>query len=84
MEDLATAFIKVLGNEKASKQVYNILGDRYVTFGGLARVCAKAGGFPEIIHYNSKEFHYGKKKAFPFQGQVNTNLYIRAESQSYV
>ncbi|KAJ0745026.1 putative NAD(P)-binding domain superfamily [Helianthus annuus] len=86
MEDLATAFIKVLGNEKASKQVYNTLGDRYVTFDGLARACAKAGGFPEpeIIHYNPKEFHYGKKKAFLFQNQVNTNLYIRAESQSCV
>ncbi|KAJ0560399.1 putative NAD(P)-binding domain superfamily [Helianthus annuus] len=72
MEDLATAFIKVLGNEKEGKQVYNILGDRYVTFDGLARACAKAGGFPEpeIIHYNPKEFHYGKKKAFPFQNQI--------------
>ncbi|KAJ0942612.1 putative NAD-dependent epimerase/dehydratase, NAD(P)-binding domain superfamily [Helianthus annuus] len=86
VKDLATTFIKVLENEKASKQVYNILGDRYVTFDGLARACAKAGGFPEpeIIHYNPKEFHYGKKKAFPFQNQVNTNLYIRAESQSCV
>ncbi|XP_035843911.1 chloroplast stem-loop binding protein of 41 kDa b, chloroplastic-like [Helianthus annuus] len=71
VKDLATTFIKVLENEKASKQVYNILGDRYVTFDGLARACAKAGGFPEpeIIHYNPKEFHYGKKKAFPFQDQ---------------
>lgn len=41
MQDLATAFIKVLGNEKAAKQVYNISGDRYVTFDGLARACAK-------------------------------------------
>lgn len=41
MQDLAKAFIKVLGNEKASKQVYNISGDRYVTFDGLARACAK-------------------------------------------
>lgn len=41
MQDLATAFIKVLGNEKADKQVYNISGDRYVTFDGLARACAK-------------------------------------------
>lgn len=41
MQDLATAFIKVLGNEKASKQIYNISGDRYVTFDGLARACAK-------------------------------------------
>ncbi|MFS8001517.1 putative NAD-dependent epimerase/dehydratase, NAD(P)-binding domain superfamily [Helianthus anomalus] len=71
VKDLATAFIKVLGNEKASKQVYNISGDRYVTFDGLARACAKAGGFPEpeIIHYNPKEFDFGKKKAFPFRDQ---------------
>lgn len=32
----------------------------------------KAGGFPEpeIIHYNPKEFDFGKKKAFPFRDQV--------------
>ena len=71
VKDLAKAFIKVLGNAKASKQVYNISGDRYVTFDGLARACAKAGGFPEpeIIHYNPKEFDFGKKKAFPFRDQ---------------
>ena len=50
MQDLAKAFIKVLGNEKASKQVYNISGDRYVTFDGLARACAKVT-FP-IIYRN--------------------------------
>ncbi|KAI3811776.1 hypothetical protein L1987_21506 [Smallanthus sonchifolius] len=57
--------------KQASKQVYNISGDRYVTFDGLARACAKAGGFPEpkIIHYNPKEFDFGKKKAFPFRDQ---------------
>lgn len=99
MQDLATAFIKVLGNEKASKQIYNISGDRYVTFDGLARACAKvmfpiitltqnpriyniyslqAGGFPEpeLIHYNPKEFDFGKKKAFPFRDQVYTVLFI--------
>ncbi|KAL3651389.1 Chloroplast stem-loop binding protein of 41 kDa b, chloroplastic [Castilleja foliolosa] len=71
VKDLATAFIKVLGNEKASKEVFNISGEKYVTFDGLARACAKAGGFPEpeIIHYNPKEFDFGKKKAFPFRDQ---------------
>ncbi|KAM1749403.1 hypothetical protein FF1_010240 [Malus domestica] len=71
VKDLATAFIKVLGNEKASKQVFNISGDKYVTFDGLAKACAKAAGFPEpeIIHYNPKEFDFGKKKAFPFRDQ---------------
>lgn len=71
VKDLATAFIQVLGNEKASKQVFNISGDKYVTFNGLAKACAKAAGFPEpeIIHYNPKEFDFGKKKSFPFRDQ---------------
>lgn len=71
VKDLAKAFIAVLGNDKASKQVFNISGEKYVTFDGLARACAKAGGFPEpeIVHYNPKEFDFGKKKAFPFRDQ---------------
>ncbi|XP_073144209.1 chloroplast stem-loop binding protein of 41 kDa b, chloroplastic [Henckelia pumila] len=71
VKDLAVAFLRVLGNEKAREEVFNIAGDRYVTFDGLARACAKAGGFPEpeIIHYNPKEFDFGKKKAFPFRDQ---------------
>ncbi|KAG4928762.1 hypothetical protein JHK85_055248 [Glycine max] len=71
VKDLATAFIQVLGNEKASKEVFNISGEKYVTFDGLARACAKAGGFPEpeIIHYNPKDFDFGKKKSFPFRDQ---------------
>ncbi|XP_020701213.1 chloroplast stem-loop binding protein of 41 kDa b, chloroplastic isoform X1 [Dendrobium catenatum] len=71
VKDLADAFVKVLGNPKASKQVYNISGSKYVTFNGLARACAKAAGFPEpeIINYNPKEFDFGKKKAFPFRDQ---------------
>jgi hypothetical protein len=47
---LATAFTKVLGNPKASKQVYNISGAKYVTFDGLARACAK------VIHELSIAF----------------------------
>ncbi|XP_010941507.1 chloroplast stem-loop binding protein of 41 kDa b, chloroplastic isoform X1 [Elaeis guineensis] len=71
VKDLARAFVMVLGNSKASKQVYNISGSKYVTFDGLARACAKAAGFPEpeIVHYNPKEFDFGKKKAFPFRDQ---------------
>ncbi|KAJ6848522.1 chloroplast stem-loop binding protein of 41 kDa b, chloroplastic [Iris pallida] len=71
VKDLAKAFVKVLGNPKASKQVYNISGSKYVTFDGLAKACAKAGGFPEpeIVHYNPEEFDFGKKKAFPFRDQ---------------
>ncbi|XP_044498096.1 chloroplast stem-loop binding protein of 41 kDa b, chloroplastic [Mangifera indica] len=71
VKDLAKAFVVVLGNEKASKQVFNISGEKYVTFDGLAKACAKAGGFPEpeLVHYNPKEFDFGKKKAFPFRDQ---------------
>uniref|UniRef100_A0A0D6R8G0 NAD-dependent epimerase/dehydratase domain-containing protein n=1 Tax=Araucaria cunninghamii TaxID=56994 RepID=A0A0D6R8G0_ARACU len=71
VKDLAKAFLMVLGNEKASKQVFNLSGSKYVTFNGLAKACAKAAGFPEpeIIHYNPKEFDFGKKKAFPFRDQ---------------
>ncbi|CBI39625.3 hypothetical protein VitviT2T_020808 [Vitis vinifera] len=71
VKDLAKAFLLVLSNEKASKQVFNISGEKYVTFDGLARACAKGAGFPEpeIVHYNPKEFDFGKKKAFPFRDQ---------------
>jgi nucleoside-diphosphate-sugar epimerase len=62
----------VLANEKAYGQVYNISGSKYVTFDGIAKACAKAGGFatPEIVHYNPKDFDFGKKKAFPLRDQV--------------
>lgn len=71
VKDLARAFLMVLGNEKASKQVYNISGAKYVTFTGLAKACAKAAGFPEpeIVYYNPKEFDFGKKKSFPLRDQ---------------
>lgn len=71
VKDLATAFLKALGNDKASKQVYNISGKKYVTFDGIAKACAKAGGFPapEIVHFNAKDFDFGKSKAFPLRDQ---------------
>ncbi|GAB2287262.1 Chloroplast stem-loop binding protein of 41 kDa b, chloroplastic [Dionaea muscipula] len=71
VKDLAKAFVQVLGNAKASREVFNISGDKYVTFDGLARACAKAAGFPkpEIVHYNPKDFDFGKKKSFPFRDQ---------------
>ncbi|KAL5981605.1 Chloroplast stem-loop binding protein of 41 kDa b, chloroplastic [Asimina triloba] len=83
VKDLAKAFVQVLGNEKASKQVYNISGSKYVTFDGLAKACAKAAGFPEpeIIHYNPKEFDFGKKKSFPFRDQHFFASIDKAESE---
>ncbi len=71
MKDLATAFVKVLDNEKASRQVYNISGERFVTFDGIAKACAAAAGAPEpeLVHYNPKDFDFGGKKAFPLRDQ---------------
>lgn len=69
--DLADAFFKMLGNPKASRQVYNISGDRFVTFDGIAKACAAAMGKPEpeLLHFNAKEYDFGKSKAFPMRDQ---------------
>ena len=71
VKDLATAFVKMLGNPKASRQVYNIAGERFVTFDGIAKACAEAMGVdcPELVHYNPKDFDFGKLKAFPMRDQ---------------
>jgi nucleoside-diphosphate-sugar epimerase len=71
--DLADAMVKVLGNERAIGQIYNISGEKAVTFDGLARACAVAAGKdPEslkLVHYDPKAFDFGKKKAFPMRPQ---------------
>ena len=73
VKDLAVAMAAVLGNQAAVGQIYNVSGDRYVTFDGLARACAIAAGkSPEnlqILHYDPKKFDFGKRKAFPFRLQ---------------
>eukprot|EP00898_Chlorokybus_atmophyticus_P000515 jgi/Chlat1/1464/Chrsp12S02069 len=71
VKDLARAFVLTLGNSKAYNQVYNISGDKYVTFSGIARACAEAAGAPppELVHYNPKEYDFGKAKAFPLRDQ---------------
>lgn len=71
VKDLASAFMAVLGNLVAYGQVYNISGERLVTFDGIARACAAAAGYPEpeLVHFNPKEFDFGKKKAFPMRDQ---------------
>lgn len=72
-QDLAKAMAAVLGNEKAIRQIYNISGERYVTFDGLARACAEAAGKSpdslKIVHYDPKKFDFGKRKAFPMRVQ---------------
>jgi nucleoside-diphosphate-sugar epimerase len=71
--DLAQAMVAILGNPTAVGQIYNISGEKAVTFDGLARACAMAAGKdPEalkIVHYNPKDFDFGKKKAFPMRVQ---------------
>ncbi|MBD2578196.1 NAD-dependent epimerase/dehydratase family protein [Oscillatoria sp. FACHB-1406] len=73
VRDLAAAMVAVLGNEKAIAQIYNISGDRYVTFDGLARACATAAGKSpdaiKLVHYDPKQFDFGKRKAFPLRVQ---------------
>ncbi|MEB3294908.1 MAG: NAD-dependent epimerase/dehydratase family protein [Synechococcales bacterium] len=71
--DLALAMTKVLGNSKAVGQIYNISGERAVTFDGLAKACAIAAGKDpaslKLVHYEPKKFDFGKKKAFPMRAQ---------------
>ena len=71
VKDLSTAFVKILGNEKAKNQIYNISGERVVTFDGIARACAAAAGAPEpeLVHFDAAEFDFGGKKAFPLRDQ---------------
>lgn len=83
VKDLARAFVLVLANEKAYGQIYNISGAKYVTFDGIAKACALAGGFPEpqIVHYNPKDFDFGKKKAFPLRDQHFFTSVEKAEKE---
>ncbi|GET43215.1 NAD-dependent epimerase/dehydratase family protein [Microseira wollei] len=72
-KDLANAMAAVLGNTQAIGQIYNISGERFVTFDGLARACATAAGKSadelQIVHYDPKKFDFGKRKAFPMRVQ---------------
>ena len=71
--DLAAAMAAILGNSKTIGQIYNISGDRAVTFDGLARACAIAAGKDptalNLVHYDPKRFDFGKRKAFPMRVQ---------------
>lgn len=73
VQDLAAAMVAVLGNAQAIGQIYNISGDKAVTFDGLARACATAAGKSaadlELVHYDPKAFDFGKRKAFPMRLQ---------------
>jgi nucleoside-diphosphate-sugar epimerase len=64
VKDLARAFLATVGNPNASRQVFNISGERFVSFDGIAKACALAMGAPEpeLVHFNPKDFDFGKKK----------------------
>ncbi len=72
-QDLAAAMVLVLGNDRAIGQIYNVSGDKAVTFDGLARACAIATGKDpdaiKIVHYDPAQFDSGKRKAFPMRVQ---------------
>ena len=72
-QDLAAAMVSVLGNAQAIGQIYNISGERAVTFDGLAKACAIATGKSpndiQIVHYDPGQFDFGKRKAFPMRVQ---------------
>ena len=73
IQDLADAMAALIGNTKAKGQIYNISGDRYVTFDGLALACAEAIGKDpsqiKLVHYDPSNFDFGKRKAFPMRLQ---------------
>ena len=69
---IPTVHLQCMNNPNAYNQVYNISGERSVTWDGLAKACAEAAGkpAPKIVRYNAKEFKGKfpeKKKAFPFR-----------------
>eukprot|EP00968_Pinguiococcus_pyrenoidosus_P010657 scaffold846_cov252-Pinguiococcus_pyrenoidosus.AAC.20 len=63
----------VIGRPHCVGKTYNCQDDVAISFDGLVRACAVAAGKPassvEIVHYNPKDFDFGKKKAFPLRPQ---------------
>jgi nucleoside-diphosphate-sugar epimerase len=70
VRDLAAAMVAVLGNDRAKGQIYNVSGDRYITFSGLAQMCGEAiGKEARLVYFDPKQFDFGKRKAFPLRTQ---------------
>ena len=71
--DLVDAMVAALSNSNAIGKIYNVSGDRYVSFDGLAQACAIAAGKDpaalDIVHYDPSQFDFGKRKAFPMRVQ---------------
>ncbi len=51
----------------------SISGHRYLTFNGLVKACAIAAGKSvdavKLVHYDAKQFNFGKRKGFPLREQ---------------
>jgi len=73
VRDLASAMASVIGNDKSIGQIYNIQDRKAISFDGMVKACAQAMGKDpdsvEIVHYNPKDFDFGKAKAFPMRPQ---------------
>eukprot|EP00968_Pinguiococcus_pyrenoidosus_P010647 scaffold846_cov252-Pinguiococcus_pyrenoidosus.AAC.10 len=73
VQDLAVAMANVMGRFESIGKVYNVQDDVAISFDGLVRACALAAGKEpsavEIVHYDPKDFDFGKKKAFPMRPQ---------------
>ncbi|CAE8610374.1 unnamed protein product [Polarella glacialis] len=72
-EDLADFMTQCIGNPAVNGQVYNVSSEEFVTFDGMAKLCAAAAGLPEpkIVHYDPKSIKglvpEDWPKAFPFR-----------------
>ncbi|MEO0803853.1 MAG: NAD-dependent epimerase/dehydratase family protein [Cyanobacteria bacterium J06642_2] len=70
VSDLADAMVAVLGNSNAIGQIYNVSGERFVTFSGLVKRCAAVlNKEVELVYFNPKDFDLGKRKAYPLRVQ---------------
>uniref|UniRef100_A0A0G4HZ55 NAD-dependent epimerase/dehydratase domain-containing protein n=1 Tax=Chromera velia CCMP2878 TaxID=1169474 RepID=A0A0G4HZ55_9ALVE len=73
VKDLAVAFVNVIGKDHVKGRYYNMQCPKAVSFDGAVRLAAEAAGKDpksvEIVHYNPKDYDFGKKKAFPFRPQ---------------
>ncbi|MEM1368257.1 MAG: NAD-dependent epimerase/dehydratase family protein, partial [Cyanobacteria bacterium P01_H01_bin.15] len=73
VQDLAEAMVAIAGNSITHGKIYNISGERFVTFRGLAQACAIAANVNpdqlKLVFYNPKAFDFGKQKAFPIRLQ---------------
>lgn len=72
VRDLASAMTLMGANPVATGgSIYNVQDNRAISFDGVAKLCAGIAGVGdlEIVHYEPKDYDFGKKKAFPFRPQ---------------